>query len=296
MNSGAFLEQMMGETSESMHTINEAMAQIASSSQAQTKEGKCVSEKTDEIARLIGEVVEYSRKLKLESDAMKLDGEEAVRIMEELHRTNQLTNEAVENIDHQIHNTNKAVKEIHEAVAMISGIARQTSLLALNASIEAARAGESGKGFAVVADEIGKLSSQSNHSADSITQSIAKLTEESGKSVHQMAEVIETIHDQKLKLSSTMDRVLQVNTGISSHQKDIEEIQHKIQLCDQVRIQVVEGIHGLAALSESNSASTQEVTASLEDVYQNVQNLDSSAKKLKEVSELVNRNIGFFKA
>jgi len=66
---------------------------------------------------------------------------------------------------------------IESIVENISGIAKQTSLLSLNASIEAARAGELGKGFGVVADEVGKLASESSVSVSNTHRLLSEVTQ-----------------------------------------------------------------------------------------------------------------------
>ena len=67
-------------------------------------------------------------------------------------------------------NVNTETKEMSGMIAVIAKIARQTNMLALNASIEAARAGQHGKGFAVVAEEVRNLAKSSNESAERIAE------------------------------------------------------------------------------------------------------------------------------
>ena len=182
----------------------------------------------------------------------------------------------------RIHRLGEQSNRIGEIVLVISEIAEQTNLLALNAAIEAARAGEQGRGFAVVASEVRRLAEKSNRAAKDISHLISDIANQTGEAVGAMKKSTEQV-ESGVTLAEEAGRAL------NEIQSAVESSSAEIRFMSQNAADNASRLEELVRSIEDATAITQESYDNLHDLAQ--QDWFSKAiRSYGEVAEVAKQN------
>ena len=184
------LETAFDSTKTAMEEVSAGSGESAAAIQQQTSQTEAIQEKVNtvsEVAETIGNNMEHTIEI---LDAGKEEMTGLKEQAEDSARNSELAAQKLETLDHYM-------QEMHSIVEIISKIANQTSLLALNASIEAARAGEAGRGFSVVATEISGMATQTKDATGNIAELIQNVSGAIGEVVTVIRQMIDGIGSQR---------------------------------------------------------------------------------------------------
>lgn len=288
------LEHTSHETYQNINNVKTAVGNITTGANSQAKDARDASDNVNHMGNLIIETRQEADQLNDRADTMRTSSDRASDTIEELKNISVEVKKAVAMIADQTKQTNESAKQIKDASALISEIADETNLLALNASIEAARAGDAGRGFAVVAQQIQNLAEQSNTTSGSIDDIVNTLMKNSELVVGTMAHVQEIIERQGEHITSTEQTVGEVMDEIKSSIEGIKSIESKTKELETARNEIVGIISTLSDIAEANVTDTTQTSSVITEVADSFESVEQSAENLRKTADLLAENIGSF--
>lgn len=282
----------------SIHTVSDKLSRQAGDSDTISKEmydasklqGQSMRELNTTVEQLsmsVGEIADHATTLAMVVSDTKEDGEQVDSKMQETVRVSQngksdlqrvssamdMINRSVQQLQQSIDEVGKASVEITNITEIIGNIADQTALLSLNASIEAARAGEAGRGFSVVATEIGQLANTSADAVHNIEGLISQINGLVGDTVKQTKESVENINHSSDLVGDTLKTFDSIFGNIDQVSTLVREMIKKVEKVDDVATNV-------AAISEEQAASSEEILATSQAMVRQVDNITNNSERV----------------
>jgi methyl-accepting chemotaxis protein len=275
------VEQAGREVSTSVDSISERSNDQRDQLEAVAAETDDMSATIEEVAASADQVAETSQSAASLGDEGRDAAAEAVEELRAIETETEETAAAVRELESQM-------EEIESIVDVITDIAEQTHILALNASIEAARAGQDGDGFAVVAEEVKGLAEETKESAGGIDDLITDVREQTDESVEAMATIqdrvgdgVETVEQTHETLEDIVARVEESDAGVQEISRAMDEQASSVTDVAGAVDEVVQLGDETAEEAQTAAAAAQEQAATLSDVSDQARSLTDRAAALR---------------
>ena len=311
-NAGFSLSSHMSETAASINEITASIQsikhQVANQSASVTKTSATMEQNTQGIEKL-NHLIEDQSAIVTESSAtidqmITSVGSVTQTVVHNTESIGRLTEASdagksvLENMSLSIREVAKESEGLLEISRIITDIASQTNMLAMNAAIQAAHAGDSGKGFAVVAEEIRRLA----ESTSTQTETIASVLEKIEKSITGITDSSEELLSTFTNIESEVKTVAQQETTIRKAMEDQTENGKQVSkaiatlndMTKKVRMSsedILVGSRQVSEEAESMNAITQETTNGMNEMASGAEQITVAVNTINDLSEKNKSNI-----
>ncbi|WP_051249683.1 methyl-accepting chemotaxis protein [Maridesulfovibrio zosterae] len=261
--------------SEQLSSASEEMAaqieQISKGSEIQRERIVETATAMDQMNSTIMEVAQNASSASSNSLEAKSQAEEgAARVTKSVKSITEIHSIA-EDLRENMQSLGQKTESISTVMDVISDIADQTNLLALNAAIEAARAGEAGRGFAVVADEVRKLAEKTMTATQEVGESIKNIQTSVRMNMQEVENAVGAVQD-------TTDLARQSGESLESIVKMVETSANQVE--------------SIATASEEQSSASEEINGAISEINlvarETTEGIQQSAKAIQELSVMSN--------
>jgi methyl-accepting chemotaxis protein len=272
----ASIEEMTAASEQISQTVNE----LAKGSQDQSSKTEEVAHAMTDMTKTVQDVASNSQRaaeIATQSNdmiqSMSKSTGELITKMGAIQKAESGAGNVIKELD-------KKSGQISEIVDLITSIADQTNLLALNAAIEAARAGEHGRGFAVVADEVRKLAEDSGNAAKQISGLIHDILKGTSNAVDSIHKSSEEVTNGSVALNEAVEKMKTVVEAGNSIAMMVQEIAAAAEEQSASIEEITSSVDEVAAISQEAAAGTQEASAGVEQQNAAMRELSRNAQEL----------------
>ncbi|MBE5981867.1 MAG: methyl-accepting chemotaxis protein [Paenibacillaceae bacterium] len=263
------------------HTIHE-IASRADDQMESTMEGAL---KTTQLGDIIDNNLSLANHINSAITVVTESINDGLKEMDNLSEITAESNSANEKIYDLVTKTNESSHQISAASSLISSIALQTRLLALNASVEAARAGQAGKGFSVVASEIKKLAALSADSSKNIEEIVSDLQINASNAVDIMERIKCITTEQTHRVENSRATYQAINQAMEKSKNASVQLNDTGKEMYDMKNTILALIENLTHIAKQNSQAAGDVNQSMEEEAGALEEIAASSDLLSQLAK-----------